>query len=369
MRILFLAAANSIHTIKWVNSLSERNHEVYLVYNTGHDPDSDKISEKVRLFKLPFSGNKAYFLNAFALRKVVKKLKPEVINVHYASGYGTLSRLARIKGTLLSVWGSDVYDFPYESSLKKKILQKNVLHAEKIASTSYCMAEQLRKVMDNPKLDIYITPFGVDTKAFNPDVYLSEKEMEECIVIGNIKTLKPKYGIKESILVFKKLIEDEEIRNSGKKILFKIYGDGKQKEELEQLIHCNNLDNRVTLEGRIPNVQVPEILDTFDIFFAFSQNESFGVSIVEAMAMKVPVVVSEADGFKEVVSADETGYIVPGQDMEIAKDKLKKLVLSKELRKKMGEAGRKHVLALYDWEENVTKMEKIYYEVLQKRYY
>ena len=47
---------------------------------------------------------------------------------------------------LLSVWGSDVYDFPNESKIKKESLKKNILAATKIASTSECMARELKKV-------------------------------------------------------------------------------------------------------------------------------------------------------------------------------------------------------------------------------
>ena len=149
MKILFLSAANSIHTVKWVNALVEKGHEVVLVSNKGHEPKEDALDNRIQFYCLKYSGNLGYFLNAKELSILVKKIKPTVINVHYASGYGTLARIAKLPPYLLSVWGSDVYDFPYESKIKNRILKKNIKNADMLASTSKCMAQQLRKVMSD----------------------------------------------------------------------------------------------------------------------------------------------------------------------------------------------------------------------------
>ena len=112
MKIMFVSAANSTHTVRWVNALAERGHEVYLVSNRGHEPKEDALNSRVKLYLMKHSGGKGYYLNAGELRKIAKRINPDVINVHYASGYGTLARKARLPKYILSVWGSDVYDFP-----------------------------------------------------------------------------------------------------------------------------------------------------------------------------------------------------------------------------------------------------------------
>ena len=114
--------------------------------------------------------------------------------------------------------------------------------------------------------------------------------------------------------------------------------------------------------GKIPNNKVPNVLSQFDIFCAMSQRESFGVSLVEAMSMKKPVVASNVDGFKEVIDNEITGIIVDKNDTVQCKEALKRLILDEVLREKMGENGRKRVLKFYDWEKNVDYMESIYRE-------
>lgn len=362
MKVLFLSAANSIHTVKWVNSLVKRKIDILLVYNKGHEPQIDNLDKRVKMHCLKYSGNLGYYLNAKELRSVFQKFKPDLVNVHYASGYGTLARRARIAPVLLSVWGSDVYDFPYEGKIKNIILKRNVRYATVLASTSNCMANQLRKVMNDESLQIYVTPFGVDIQEFSLENYSQKKNNNE-IVICNIKMLKPKYGIKEIILAIDLLVNDHDfMKKCGKNIRLMIFGEGEQKEELKNLVEEKKLEDVVNFCGKIPNKQVPEELSKADIFCAFSQlnSESFGVAVVEAMAMKVPVVVSDVDGFKEVVRDSETGFVVKRDDIVACKQAIEKLVLDDKLRIKMGEAGRKRVEVCYSWDKNVDTMLELY---------
>lgn len=366
MKILFLSAAKSVHTVKWVNAFAERGLDVTLVYIKGHEPMENALDKRIHCHMLKWGGQLGYYLNALELSSLVKRVNPDVINVHYASGYGTLARMSHLPQYVLSVWGSDVYDFPFESALKKRILQKNVRNAKCIASTSNCMARKLREVMGDETLDITVTPFGVNLSRFNPELFMDTGcKKQEKIVIGNIKALEAKYGITQMILAFDRL--NMQLQETGRldiQLSMVIYGEGSQKEELLQLIRKCGLENKIVLKGRIPNDKVPETLDKFDIFCALSQldSESFGVAVVEAMSMEKPVIVSDVDGFKEVVADQETGYIVKRDNIDDIVVKLEELVLDSSLRRKMGVNGRKRVEELYDWEENVELLLSLYEE-------
>lgn len=354
MKILFLSAASSIHTVKWVNALAERGHDVYLAYNRGHEPKGNQINENVRLCPLKYSSGIAYYLNAEELKRLEKQIQPDVINVHYASGYGTLARVSRIGPYLLSVWGSDVYEFPYKSKLNRYILKKNVNSAKMLASTSECMAQQLRNVMKNPHLQIVITPFGVNLERFIPDENKEKRKNE--IFIGNVKALEAVYRIDDLI----KAIAILKKRRLNVNLKVFIYGEGKQRSELEELIQQLQLEEEVFLKGKIPNSDVPNALRGLDIFCATSEKESFGVAVIEAMAMRKPVVASDAEGFQEVMEHNKTGFIVEKRNVKAIADKLEQLVLDKNLRQSFGQAGRRRVEILYDWEKNVDVMEDLY---------
>jgi glycosyltransferase involved in cell wall biosynthesis len=362
MRILFLSGANSIHTVRWVNSLVDNGHEVHLIYNSDHISGANIIDQRVIQHKLRYKGSLGYYINSIQLMRIFKNICPDVVNAHYASGYGTLSRITKIKPLILSVWGSDVYDFPYQSKIKMKIIRKNLLYANKIASTSFCMGEQVRKLLNTESVNIEVTPFGVDLEKFSRKI--KEKD-DEKLNIGIIKTLNSKYGISFLIHAMKILIDNLEIEGRKdllNKISLYIYGDGSQKQELIDLVVNYNLENVIFFKGTISNSDVPKALEEFDIFCVTSilDSESFGVAVVEAMAMELPVVATDVDGFKEVVEDGVTGIIVERMKPDVIAEALMKLILDKNLRKEMGKKGRERVLKLYDWKENVAIMEQLY---------
>ncbi len=362
MKVLFIAAANSIHTIRWVNSLYEKGLEITLISLKEHRNKENNINQNIKIIYLPISGNKGYYLNRFFINKIVEKENPDIINVHYASGYGTLGRFIKFENKLLNVWGSDVYDFPRQSKLKKQILVKNLNSYKAIASTSHCMAKEIEQYLMK-KQEIYITPFGVDIEKFK-NLNLEKKENK--IVIGIVKTLEPKYGIEYLIRAIKELekILDEEL---FEKIEVKIYGKGYLKESLENLVKELNIKEKIKFEGFIFNSEVPKVINEMNIFVVPSvlDSESFGVAAVEAMACEVPVVVSDADGLKEVVIDNETGFIVPKKDYKIIAEKIKVLIDNRELRKKFGKAGRERVIELYDWNDNIENMVTIYERIIK----
>ncbi|WP_285824230.1 glycosyltransferase [Schaedlerella arabinosiphila] len=359
MRILFLSAANSIHTVRWVNALSERGHEVVLVSLKNHIAKINTISANVRQVYLPVKGKKGYYLNAIFLKVLYIREQIDVVNAHYASGYGTLARLARLPNVLLSVWGSDVYDFPRESKMKEKILKKNLKYAVQIASTSYCMAEQTRKIVRDKK--IVVTPFGVDIEQFR----IHPKRNKDYFIVGTVKTLSYKYGIDMIIKAFRLFLDQLDKTDH---IHMVIYGEGEQKDELIELCKLLGISDKVHFKGYIANMNVPEAFRTMDIvcFGSRMESESFGVAAVEAMACGCPVIATKVAGFKEVMEEGRTGYLVSAEDYEMMAVYMLKLYRDKELRDEIGLNGRKRVERFYDWNQCVDMMIDLYMSMKRK---
>ena len=353
MKIVFLAPLSVIHTIRWANVFAEHGHEVHVI--SMHDLSVDQLHQDVRPHMLPFKAPFGYYLNVFVIKSILQRIKPDMMNVHYASGYGTLARLSCYHPLALSVWGSDVYDFPYESRTKMSIIQKNLQAADVICSTSEVMKRQTESLLVSPK-KIFVTPFGIDTTKFIPKKNFSEKVH----VIGTVKSLAPKYGIDTLIKAFAIVVN--KLRDKDLKLM--VAGDGPQRTELEYLASELGLADRCEFLGKIPHDKVPEILHSFDIYAALSEldSESFGVAILEASACGLPVVVSDAGGLPEVVENGKTGIVVPRHNPSIAADALISLIQSSELREKLGGNGIERVIKNYSWTECYCSL----YEVFKK---
>lgn len=356
MRIAMLSAARSVHTARWANALAERGHTVALFSLASHAAPQGAYSEAVAVSYLPGRGAAGYWLGAKELRRRLAAFRPDILNAHYATGYGTLARRSGFAPLLLSVWGSDVYDFPYKNALNRRILQKNLAAATAVASTSRAMARQVGRVYRG-KQPVFITPFGVDTDLFSP----GGQRGDGALTVGTVKALEPKYGVEYLLRAFALL--KNRLAAEGKTppggLRLEIYGKGSQLSALQSLARSLKIDGETGFHGAAPHRLVPEILRGFDIFCAasVSDSESFGVSAVEAMACDVPVVLSDVDGFREVAVHEKTGFIVPRRDFATLGNKLVLLAENPALRRKLGEQGRAHVLANYRWDNCVRRME------------
>lgn len=364
MKILLLAAASSIHTVRWANALAQASVEVVLA--TQHDP-LETLDAAIQVRRLPYSGEAGYFRNIGALRAILVAEKPDLLNAHYASGYGTTARFAGFRPYLLSVWGSDVYDFPQKSPIHRWWVRGNLMAADRVASTSHAMAEQTRLIA--PRLrNIEITPFGVETDLFAPDDG-EPNGSDAPIIIGTVKTLAPHYGIDTLIDSVAMLVNElkRDRPEVAARIRLRLVGDGPQADELKAYARNSGIADIVEFSGRVTHRFVPDQLRKLDVYVALSRRESFGVAIIEAGACGLPVVVSDVGGLPEVVVAGETGFVVPRDDPAAAANALRQLVLDPDLRLRMGAAGRNHVVSHYEWKDNVSAMIDLYGRVIAEK--
>lgn len=351
MRILLVSAASSIHTVRWVNGLAERGHEVHLA--SVHPVGIHAIDPQVHVHLGPQTRTR-YITDAWWLRRLARRVRPHIVNVHYATGYGLLARLARLDvPVLLSVWGSDVYDTPRRNRLAAHVVRANLAAATRLASTSRCMAEVTQELA--PGRDILITPFGVDTDVFTPGGH--EPATDSVVRVGTVKAMAAKYGIDVLIDAFATMC-----RNATTVTELHLYGEGPDRAMLENRARNSGVGERIVVHGAVSHDQVPEVLRGLDVFAALSvdDSESFGVAIVEAGACGLPSVVSDADGPAEVVEEGRTGFIVAKRDVAGAAAALGRLVDDPELRATMGREARAHVEREYSWTRSLELMEEAY---------
>ena len=354
MKVMLLGAGSAIHTQRWANGLVAAGVQVWCV--SQHDFLAEGWDSRVHCERLPRSGLTGYFSNGAAVAELFERHGCELMNAHYATGYGALALRSGVHPRLVSVWGSDVYDFPAASAVHRGLVRQVLTSADAVASTSHAMARQVQKVLGEQGLarPIAITPFGVDTAQFFP----APPRAAGPLVIGTVKVLAPKYGIDTLIRAFALL----DPAPGGVPLQLRIVGDGPQRRELEGLASQLGLGPRVQFTGAVEHAQVPAELHGFDIYVAASRHdsESFGVAVIEASACALPVVVTRVGGLPEVVREGETGLVVERDDPAALAAALQGLVGDAALRARLGAAGRAFVQREYEWARCVEHMTLVY---------
>jgi len=344
--IALLAPASSVHAIRWANAFVRGGHEVHLI--TQHEP-LPGLDAEVVLHRLPHWAGLGYLFNGLRLKRLLNLLRPDVVNAHYATGYGTLARNVGKVPLVLNVWGSDVYDFPRRGPIHRWWLGGNLRRADLLVSTSGAMADHTRTLYPGLARPI-VVPFGVNTELFKPGD--PKAGVEAALVLGTVKSLAPVYGIDRLMQAFAQLLKMDVPAD----LRLRIVGDGPQRKELERLAGELGITDRTDLVEAVPHAQVPEELRKLSVYVALSRSESFGVTVLEASACGVPTVVSDAGGLPEVVRDGVTGYVVADGDPQLAAQQIHQLLSAPALRERLGAAGRRLVQELYEESLCVDRM-------------
>jgi glycosyltransferase involved in cell wall biosynthesis len=149
-------------------------------------------------------------------------------------------------------------------------------------------------IIDNKKVEVILN--GINFEKFSNCKKSKNKEYINILMVGILNDNKGQY---EALEILKYL---------DKKFRLIIVGDGEDREKIEKYIQNNNLKNRVILTGKINNVI--DYYSQADILLFMSKNEGLPLTIIEAMACKLPVVTTKAGGIPEIVEDNVTGIFI-----------------------------------------------------------
>lgn len=238
----------------------------------------------------------------------------DVLHVHYAIPHAYAAYIAKqilkernidlkvittLHGTDITLVGKHPV---YQSAVEFSINQSDVVTS---------VSESLKKdtlAIFNIKKEIIVIPNFIENKIFQkttPCIRANFAKEEERILI-HVSNLRPVKRVQDVIEIFRMVQE-----TIPSKLL--IVGEGPEWESAERLVQHYGLVNKVRFMGKVRDL--PHILCVSDLFLLPSEQESFGLAALEAMAASVPVISSNAGGVPEVNIHGTTGYICATKDI------------------------------------------------------
>jgi glycosyltransferase involved in cell wall biosynthesis len=204
-----------------------------------------------------------------------------------------------------------------------------------------------------------VIPSAVDIKEFNPGVDGSD--------------VRKKYNLDGNVVLFVGRLAEhkglEYLIRSAKNVDAKylIVGSGEMRHKLAEDVKQLGLSDKVFFSGRVSSTELPKYYAASDVFVLSSvaRLEAFGLVIAEAMSSGKPVIVSDIPGVREVITDNVEGVLVPPMDEKTLSEKISILLSNPEMRKSMGEKGRKKAEEKFSWDKVIVEIEKVYEEVIR----
>jgi glycosyltransferase involved in cell wall biosynthesis len=127
-------------------------------------------------------------------------------------------------------------------------------------------------------------------------------------------------------------------------------------EQLKSKAAQANMADRITFTGELPFEKIPTIFSSLSLVTALSDNEGFGLTVLEAMSSGTAVLATKAGAWEEIVRPAVDGYIVPVNDQQAVTEKMELLLSDNKKLIQMGIEGRQRVETSYRVEDEAIRL-------------
>jgi len=319
-------------------------HEVF-VFTFSSEAYQDEETNVYRSQGLPFLDT-GYHFNLYHTRQARSLIRSmDIVHVHHPFISGSLAirycRPYRIPIVFTSHTRYDLYAQAYIPGLVDMI----GVSAVQTYLPVFCRAidmviapsKGMRDVLVRLGVDvpIQVVPNGVDLEPFRKPLKPRERSeigfSQEDVILINVGRLGPEKNQSFLIKAFSGLIE------AFPYVGLILVGDGPERENLQDRVKQLGIAHRVYFSGKIPYTEVPGLLAMADAFVTSSVTEVHPLSVIEAMASRLPVLGIQSPGVGDTIEDGVTGLLVPGEEIASFTAKMARLVTSHEERRKMGE--------------------------------
>jgi len=367
MRILHISSAKTFgggerHLVDLTRGLTLRGHEVFVVLRPTNEwqdrldflPPENILHSSIR--------NAFGIFSAQKIANFVNQKNVEIVHAHVARDYIPASLVCRTSKNAKFVLTRHVL-FPM-----KPFHRFALGNLSRAIAVSSAVQINLRNIF--PKDKVKLISNGIDTKNLTDETRKTLREEFRFLhnipfdaqVVGTVGELKELKGQRDFVLAA------NEIAKQRDNAFFVVVGKDNAtnqpfRRELKRLVKVFNLKERFLWLDWIEDMQ--SLLSSFDIFVSASHSESFGLSILEAMANKTPIVSTETEGAKELLRNNETALLVPVKEPLKLAEAIENLLESTEKRETFAKKAQSFAEKQFSLEEMVSKTENLYREVLR----
>lgn len=345
-------------------AMAERGHNVHFI---GLEPPfrlrdnflSNIYFHKVWVHEYPVFDYPPYTLAlASQLSEIIDEFDIDIVHSHYALPHAAAALMAKdiskkeVK-CITTLHGTDITVVGAHPSMKN-ITKYAILKSDKVTAVSNYLKRKTEIEFDIEPGKINTIYNFVSRDMFNPALSQSSplKKNDKTVII-HLSNLRP---VKEPLDLIK--IFATVCNKSDKELELWIVGEGPMKTEMQHLARELGVCPKVKFLG-IKNIIGP-ILASADIFLLTSKQESFGLSLLEALSSGVPAVATNAGGIPELIENGKTGLLFEPGNIKQAANNILSLLKNKKLYKNIRQNGLDIALNKFGKQQIVDQYEQLY---------
>jgi L-malate glycosyltransferase len=359
MRILYFSRSYTIHDYRFLTALARSGHEMHFVY-LEYDPavmETRPLPANVAPVKWT-GGAKARLAieERLALmpefENILSSIRPDVVHAGPVPSCAFMVALAGFRPLLAMSWGSDLLVQTERDPAARWMARYALNHSDILIADCGAVARKARQLVNYPADRIVQFPWGVDLELFNPGLPAIRLRRppgwENAFVILSTRSWEPEYGIKFLLQAFHSAHQ----RESRLRML--LLGSGSLREEILATIRDLRLDSAVYAPGQVPESQLPGYFQAADVFVSSAYSDGSSISLLEAMATALPVIVVDNESNREWITPGNGGLLTAyGDTNSLGQALLQVAAMDAEQRWHWGRHNRRIVEERANWRKNV----------------
>lgn len=365
MKILFVGNINNAHEQKWVIPLAELGHEVHII-------SPEDYAEKGKVIVHLYDPDKLYandnFLVRFVkktldLRRYLREIKPDVLHFQFVVDLAYTAPFLGFKNIVLTPWGSDVLIFPQRSRRIYYFLKFTLQSAKVITYLSDQLLARMNSIATLKGKRIIKVIYSV-TKNFKNFIKPSEisafKEQHklgpENKIVISFRNIMEVYNLEEIIQAMAIVIKNDP---AVRFIIKYEYNIVERVEKIKALVQAQGIAEQTIFVGAIPNNKMFNFYALSDVGVSFSRSDGCPVSVLEAMAVGLPLVVSDIPANRQILQEQSARFTKIGEVNKLAEN-ISVLLKNREQAKEQAARAYQDLLKLGFNEDNVKKLAEAY---------
>lgn len=340
-----------VHVLTLCRKLVTRGHRVTVVCPRGRTLTRE-LQERDFDVWAPRTTGKVDPLTLVRLAARLRRDHADILHTHLSSAGLIGSLAARLAGV------------PAVATVHGLNRRTAFMYAQHIIAISHAVGQHL-VAQGMPEARITVIHNGIELERYReaPDADAVRARLGLALgesLIGAVGRLAPEKGHSYLIEAAALLTKRDRLP-----VRLVIVGEGRSQQMLAATALRCGIADRVTLVGFQRDVRPYEA--ALDLFCLPSLKEGLSLSALEAMALSKPVVASRVGGTPEVVVDGETGFLVEPANPEALAQALGEMLRNADRARRMGEAGRARVEALFDLDRSVDRIEELYERMIRER--
>lgn len=371
LRILHIGNGRAFKIKAIVDAFVERGHDVHMV----PIPQIDQTWEGVTWHRLPepaVPGQVKVIARFLQLRKLARRLKPDVVHAHNAWGPGWYGAAAGHHPLVIHAYGGDLLPEQYAGrpALQRRLTSWSCKTADRIVVTGRHMIEAAG-LLGVPRDRMLLLPRGVDLQRYRPGVDTSPLRARLGLAQAGPIVFSPRYQVDEALYNLDVVIDAFAAvrRQIPGAVCIQMYEPDREsgRARLAQRAAERGLGDAYHLVPAVHNREMPAFYNLADVVVSVPSSDGFPVTVLEASACAAPLIVSDLPYCAEWFADGDSGVVIPVRAPLALAEAVIALCSDPGRRQKLGAAGRRLVEARADYQKCMDQLEGLYRDLLRRR--